>query len=417
VKSGDKKANMPHPFPAFLRFRPWLIFVWLMPAIPILPAGAAAPPAADSCRTPPTLLTRLEEDIADGRLDDYSLIQSAFILSGAVTEDSLTSCMTWYDGVLTRLRALQLDPFNRLQSASTVFSYLHAFYLLEYKEEATTLLDVVRRHKFNCVAGTILYNLVCADLGWPTEAFETPSHVYTIFPNFTQTVTVENTSPMGFNIMRNLQSYSAYLLSYYPAHRTAQIGLDKLYAYENSHGRRINNTELLGLLAYNRAYFARQRNDFAGAYEFVLLAQQFNRDSRSNVLFEQELYFHWGKDLFDAGSFDAAFSVYADGAYRYPDMKELGQNCRASFFQALHRHQQQFNWPESRRLILEMADLDLLEPEQQEQLNALLMEWADYLYRSSQITSLRECLDLVDTGRMNNGFWQVMRRAAGALPE
>ncbi|HQG44084.1 MAG TPA: hypothetical protein PLG50_00320 [bacterium] len=378
-------------------------------------ALAAAPISADSAATAPPLLVRLDGDIADGRLDDYSLIQAAFILSGATVEDSLRSCLSWYDDLLERLRGCHLDPFQRLESASTIFSYLHSFCLREYKEEATTLLDVVRRQKYNCVAGTILYNLVCDDLGFRTEAFETPSHVYTIFADFTQTVTVENTSPMGFNIMRNLRAYSAYLLGYYPKNRAAQIGLDRIYAYENSRGRRISNTELLGLLAYNRAYFAQRENDFASAYAFVLLAQAFNRDSRSNIQFEQDLYFRWGRTLFQNGEYDRAFSVFADGTYRYRDMKELAQNCRAAFFQGLRKHRMQGDWPASRRLIEEMAGLDLLDPPQQAEQTAILAEWAEDLYRRADRKSLLECLDLLSAGDQDR--WNALRRAAEALPE
>ncbi len=406
---GDrKKSKRCHPGGS--RSLPGLLLLLILASGP-----AAAPIPADTAVTASPLLTRLDHDIADGRLDDLSLIQAAFILSGATVEDSLNTCQAWYDDLLGRLRACHLDPFQRLESASTVFSYLHSCCLLEYKEEATTLLDVVRRQKFNCVAGTILYNLVCEDLGWPTEAFETPSHVYTIFTDFTRTVTVENTSPMGFNIMSNLRAYSAYLLGYYPQNRAAQIGLDRIYAYENSRGRRINNTELLGLLAYNRAYFAEREKDYATAYAFVLLAQAFNRDSRSNVLFEQNLYFRWGSTLFQGGEYDRAFSVFADGVYRYRDMKELVQNCRAAFFQGLRQHRIRGDWPASRRLITEMTSLELLEPAQQAEVEALLAEWADLLYRRADRKGLLECLDLLPAG--DQGRWQAVRRTAEAWPD
>ena len=394
---------------------PLALILWL--ALLLSGAASGGPLYADSSKRPAVLLKQLERDMDDSRLDDFSLIQAAFILSGAATADSLKHYQAWYEEVLIRLRACHLDPFKRLESASTVFTYLHSFYLLEYKEEATTLLDVVRRQKYNCVAGTILYNLVCADLGWTTEAFETPTHVYTIFPNFTQTVTVENTSPMGFNIMRNLQSYSAFLLRYYPENHAAQIGLDRIYAYENSKGRRINNTELLGLLAYNRAYFALKQGDFAAAYEFVLLAQKFNRDSRSNIAFEQDLYYRWGKALHDAGLFDRAFSVYADGIYRYPEVTELAHNCRVAFFQALRQFGLALRWPDSRRLILEMADLDLLGPEDEDRLTQILAEWAEHFSRRKSRGELFECLDLLPSRNSGDARWEAMRRAAAEMPE
>lgn len=370
--------------------------------------------AADSGAAP--LLHKLSLDIADGQLDDMALIEAAFILSGAATADSLARYLSWYDELVRRLRGLHLDPFRRQESASTVFSYLHSFYLREYKEEATTLLDVVNRLKFNCVAGTILYNLVCADLGWPTEAFETPSHVYTIFPDFLQNVAVENTSPMGFNIMRNLQAYSSWLLQYYPEHRAAQIGLDRLYAYENSRGRKINNVELLGLLAYNRAYFAMKEDDFAAAYDFVRLAQSFNADSRSNYTFEQELYYRWGRRLYEQGAYDRAFSVFADGAWRYPGIPELIRNCQVTFLLALKRSWQEQNWPESNGLIQEMEELDLLTPEQQKEAELLLYRWADMFIRQRKGSDLQECLALLSP-EGDPGRWQRLQDAAKNMPQ
>lgn len=420
----------------------WLFFLFLTPALAgaeyragaaicaataesslaaeMAAAGALAPGephsglAADSGAAP--LLGKLSVDIADGQLDDLTLIQAAFILSGAATADSLTRYLSWYDEMVQRLRRLHLDPFRRQESASTVFSYLHSFYLREYKEEATTLLDVVNRQKFNCVAGTILYNLVCAELGWPTEAFETPSHVYTIFPDFLHNVAVENTSPMGFNIMRNLQAYSTWLLQFYPEHRAAQIGLDRLYAYENSRGRKINNVELLGLLAYNRAYFAMKRDDFAAAYDFVRLAQSFNRDSRSNYAFEQELYYRWGKRLYEQGAYDRAFSVFADGAWRYPGIPELTRNCQVTFLLALKRLRQEQNWPESRRLIQEMEELELLTQEQQKEADLLLSGWADLFIRQRKGRELQECLALLSQ-ESDPGRWQRLQDAAKNMPQ
>ena len=131
---------------------------------------------------------QLAEDISDGRLDGFLPIEAAFILSGISSKDTLQKYIDWYEQLLATLKGFHLDPFDRAASASKVFSYLHSTWLLHYKEQSTTLIDVVTDQHFNCVAGTILYNLVCSDFGWQTEAFETPTHVYTIFINFTENI-------------------------------------------------------------------------------------------------------------------------------------------------------------------------------------------------------------------------------------
>ncbi len=346
----------------------------------ILLISCAAPHA--SSLTP--LEKALQQDIQDYTLDNYSHIEAAFILSGARSRTNLQQYMDWYDDLLLTIREFHLDSFDRTGSAAKVFSYLHSSWLLQYKETATTLINVIKEKRYNCVAGTILYNLVCSDLGWPTEAFETPTHTYTIFPNFTEKVMVENTTLMGFNIMENLHAYSQLLAQYYPSSQAAQIGLDRLYAYENSKGRPIDNTELLGLLAYNRAYFARDEGNYGKAYEYVVLAQMFNKDSRSNVNFEINLYNSWGKKLFETKRYSEAFTIFADAYYRHPKISEFEQNCRTSFFQVMKEAWFKGDWNLVNKMSWEILDLDILEKHDRKNHIRYVQQWKSRLREDHQ---------------------------------
>lgn len=318
---------------------------------------------------------QLDADIDDYVLDDFSKIEAAFILSGANQQDTLDYYLNWYDDLLTTIRNYNFDTQDRIASASKVFAYLHSAWLVTYKEEATTLTAIVNEKRFNCVAGTILYNLICEDMGWPTEAFETPTHTYTIFPDFGHDITVENTSSIGFNIMRNLNAYNRYLLQFYPEQQRLQIGLDRIYAYENSKGRQIDNTELLGLLAYNRAYFANREEDYKAAYDFVLLAQKFNRDSRSNYRFEVNLYYRWGQQLYERKQFQEAFTVFADAYYRYWENDDFAKNCKTAFNLAQRDNWQKRDWRNFQRLTNEILDLELLNDAEIEGLKGYMVNW------------------------------------------
>jgi hypothetical protein len=320
----------------------------------------------------------LEEDISDGYLDDYTKIEAAFILSGVTNSDSLQRYLTWYNQLLEKIKSFSFDINDPIGSAQTVFIYLHNSWLETYAKESTTLADITRKKEYNCVAATILYNLICEDLHWTCEAFETPTHVYSIFKNFRQKVIVENTNHMGFNIMKNLKAYSKYLAQYYPQNEVLRIGLDRLYYHENKKGRLINNTELLGLLAYNRAYLARKNKDYKLAYDYVLLAQLFNSDSRSNVHFEIGLYYDWGKHLFMNKNYIESFSVFADGFYRYPDNEDFRKNTMASFFNALQSNWQNKNWQSSKRLIDEIRALEILQQKDNVHLKQILNNWFRY---------------------------------------
>jgi len=301
-----------------------------------------------------SLEDNLRLDIEDGRLDAFSKIEAAFILSGAEHPDSLKACVDWHRDIVQTIEDFRFQMTDRAGSGRRVFAWLHGAWLVRYEAAATTLTDVRNRKTYNCVSGTILFNLTCEALGWSTNAFETPTHVYTFFNNYTERIPIENTSPMGFDIMKNLGEYSRFLLQYYPGNRAARIGLDRLFAYENGKGREINNTELLGLLAYNRAFFARKDSSYERAWNYVLLARKFNQDSRSNVDFEIGLTYEWGSVLLKRGENRAAFETYAEGFRRFPDIGDLRLNARTAFFRFLQSPQ---SW-DSVRPALDMA-LDL----------------------------------------------------------
>ncbi len=317
----------------------------------------------------------LEQDISDGYLDEYSKIESAFILSGVTNPDSLKLYLDWYDELIHKLKSFSYDLDDPIGSAQTVFTYLHNEWLKTYALESTTLADIVRNKEYNCVAATILYNIICEDFGWDVQAFETRTHVYTIFNQFRSDLVIENTSKMGFDIMNNLKEYSEYLSQYYPQIR---IGLDRRYYKENSQGRKISNTELLGLLAYNRAYLAKKNKDFESAYAYVLLAQHFNRDSRSNVDFEIWLYYSWGNQLYKNKNYMAGFSVFADGFYRYPDNKDFLNNTLATFFKSMQNNWHTKKWPESAGLLEEINALNIISEADRQNISRILLNWQYY---------------------------------------
>ncbi|MCB9500957.1 MAG: hypothetical protein H6696_03375 [Deferribacteres bacterium] len=346
---------------------------------------------------PPTLQSQLNADIDDGNLDHFRPIEAAFILSGVSNRDSLAHYVAWFEGIVDQIRAYNFDTFDKAALAQKIFAILHSNILGEYALESTTLLDIVNRKEYNCVSSTILYNLVCQAMGIETKAFETPTHVYTIFIDFDEKFIVENTSPMGFNILKNLNAYSHFLHQYYPQDQRLSIGLDRLYAYENRNGRPINNSELLGLLAYNQAYFAAKQQDFERAYDFVLTAQRFNADSRSNINFEQNLYFRWGKKCYDEKRYFDAFTVFADGFYRYPDNGGLEQNTRLSFLNCLQYFWYKKDWPASKQLLDETFELLPLDDKGRDQTRVYLQRWLEHFRYQKDEHNLQMALEYIKT--------------------
>lgn len=325
------------------------------------------------------LSEQLAKDISNGQLEHFSRIKAAFIISGADSNSRLEQGLIWFKELVSDILAKNLIGFDRIPSAEKLFLYLHSTWLKEYQLQATTLFDILERKEYNCVSATVLYNLLCDEMGLTTEAFETPTHVYTIFTNITQQVMVENTSSMGFNIMKNLQRYSQYLLQYYPQNEALKIGLDRLYAYENANGRRINNTELLGLICYNLAILNSDKKNFEKAYQYVELAQLFNADSRSNRKFEISLYYRWGGELFKAKKFYDAFEVTADAYYRYPENEDFKRNCQNAFINALKQLWLDKDWEKTEAVILEINDLKILTDRESAIQKSVLNDWINFL--------------------------------------
>jgi len=343
-----------------------------------------------------TLSKKLYQDISDGQLDDFSRIEAAIIISGADSSTRLQEGFQWFHHLLQDIDEKNLIGFDRIPSAEKLFLYLHTTWLKDYKLKATMLFDIMEKKEYNCVSATVLYNLLCDEVGLSTEAFETPTHVYTIFTNITQQVMVENTTSMGFNIMKNLQRYSQYLLQYYPQNEALKIGLDRLYAYEHAHGRRINNTELLGLICYNLAIFNTENKNYEKAYDYVELAQLFNTDSRSNRKFEISLYYRWGGELFKAKKFYEAFEVTADANYRYPDNEDFKRNCLNAFINGLRQLWIQKDWNKTESIILEMDDLNILTKRELTIQHQVLNDWIAYHSIHQQSENAKRAKELME---------------------
>lgn len=342
------------------------------------------------------LSQRLKDDLSDGQLNNFSRVEAAFIVSGADSVDRLEQGISWFEELLSEIRSKNLIGFDRIPSAEKLFIFLHTTWLKNYQLQATTLFDIMEHRAFNCVSATVLYNLLCDELGLSTEAFETPTHVYTIFSNVGQRVMVENTTSMGFNIINNLQRYSQYLLQYYPQNEALKIGLDRLYAYENAHGRPINNTELLGLICYNRAVFQAEQKNYQQAYEMVKLAQLLNSDSRSNQRFEISLYYRWGNQLFQAKKFHDAFAVMADAFVRYPDNDDFKHNCQIAFIHGLNELWQAKEWEKTQGIIERMNELNIMSHRERSSQELVLNKWMNYFATQMLDTELLQAKELLE---------------------
>ena len=108
------------------------------------------------------------------------------------------------------------------------------------------------------------------------------------------------------------------------------------------------------------------------------IAQFFNKDSRSNINFEINLYNHWGRQLYEKKEFYKAFNIFADAYYRHWEVKEFQQNLRVSFFAAMQQLWETRNWEPSYRIIEDMMALEAVQQKEGIRITNQLILWQVY---------------------------------------
>ncbi len=307
---------------------------------------------------------QLLHDAADGRLDSFSLLDASLIASGVSDPQQLAEFADRFERHCARFRSqhpylvTQLDQTNCRALASAVMTYLHRDILTAtYQIESTRVDEALRTGHYNCVASTILFRCLSAELGATPEIVATPSHVFCRYPLGNDLV-VETTCPQWFDV-----PVDSELISVHPAHRSdAQL-------------RSLTDVQVLGKLFYNRATDRLDSNDFAAACRLLrvsLALDAADRSARENLLATLN---NWSLQLCDTGQFAAAAELLTEGGRLHPGYGPFQVND-------LHVHQQ---WA-----------LDLCRREQ----------FADALELLERCHRRRPDVDLFDQGRLVvYGMW------------
>ena len=107
------------------------------------------------------------------------------------------------------------------------------------------------------------------------------------------------------------------------------------------------------------------------------------------------LYYDWGNELYKKQNFRDAFEVFADGYYRYPENKDFLNNTFVTFYNSLNINWQNKNWAQSKGLIEEMIDLQVLKDKDRNHISGLLFNWSGYFNSVSDQKSKNEVQELM----------------------
>ncbi len=149
-------------------------------------------------------------DVADGRLDDMSLVEAGLVASGVVWTEDLGRFGPRLEGLVDRAREAAGAGSTR-DRARRVFEWLHRDVLARYELHGVDLPGLLNDGRYNCVSATLVYNSLLASLGIRSAAVLVPSHVYSVVRAGDQWIEVETTSPRGFSPARTLGEYKRFL--------------------------------------------------------------------------------------------------------------------------------------------------------------------------------------------------------------
>jgi len=154
--------------------------------------------------TPTSLEAELLADAEDRRLDRHTTLDAALIVSGVRDHAELAEFRARFAKATApalaaarreatpagRARAL-LEALFRASGSRPLFD--------RYTVDATTLIDVLERGRFNCVSSSIAYLIAAAELDLDVRPVMLPSHARIALVDAGRRIPVETTSPYGLD--------------------------------------------------------------------------------------------------------------------------------------------------------------------------------------------------------------------------
>ncbi|MFZ5832019.1 MAG: hypothetical protein ACOY3P_18195 [Planctomycetota bacterium] len=145
---------------------------------------------------------RLLDDIADGRLQDHSLLTAALVAGGVEDDEELCYYQARAAELLAELRVetrLNGSPFERAQ---TIFEFLHRRVLFAgYDLAYTDLRLVLDEGRYNCVSASVLFGFLAGECGLRTSLLETTGHAMCRLGLPDGSIDVESTCADWFRLM------------------------------------------------------------------------------------------------------------------------------------------------------------------------------------------------------------------------
>ncbi|MGD0655503.1 MAG: tetratricopeptide repeat protein [Thermoguttaceae bacterium] len=326
-------------------FSPTTLFAWR-------PENWDGPQKWDS---PCILEQRLFADAADGRLDEFSLLDAALIASGVDNTAELgryrRRMAAWVEQ-LRRKGGLDGSPQERVEA---IFEFLHGKILKgKYDIKCTDLRQSMDEGRFNCLSATVLFNCLAGEMGLSCCGLETPRHALSRVFLPDGPLDVETTCPRWFYLQHDPNLNNAelketaqkgtapfsptMLFAWCPENRDSprenrdspqketQKTIGHKPAKDKAKPREITPVQLTAMIYYNRGI------DFLGEKRFAEAAaanakairlDPFNSTARGNFLATIN---NWAIELGNAGQYAQAAALLRQGLAFDPHFEAFALN-------------------------------------------------------------------------------------------
>ncbi|MFC1500956.1 tetratricopeptide repeat protein [Elusimicrobiota bacterium] len=323
-------------------------------------------------------VTKLEkdffDDLDDGKLDKYTLID-AFVIASGITN---VSDFNLYKAQLQEIKnnAVNKIVFNKdpYITAKRILFWLHDNVFGEYSFGSSYADDIVNEKKFNCVSASIMYVIIAKDLGLDVVGVIVKDHAFCMLKDRRGNKDIETTIRYGFDPgtkeIEKLKEVTKYV--YVPP---------KNYKKR----RNVNEYQLIGVL-YSNSIQKIGENLKESKEDLAKYKKGYYFDPKSK-LFETDViacFNNLAIQQMDKGDFNSAYGFIRQGKKFLTNSKNFNK-LEAQYFNKKAEHAaSKENYPEALGFIRIGLSLNPKDKVLKNNLGFYFSEWAGTFFRNKE---------------------------------
>jgi tetratricopeptide (TPR) repeat protein len=260
-----------------------------------------------------SLEARLWSDVADQRLDEFSLVEAVLIAGGVSDRQALRHHNRQLAAWLEELETCSAGR-SREDRAQAVLEFMHRRILAAgFQQDGTDLSAALDNGRFNCVSSTVLFLALARGCGLEVEAVAEPAHVFCRLLLERGSRDVQTTDPRAFDTAR------------------AESARQPAESIPSSPARPLSETGILALVYYNAGVARLARSEFSQALEAnerALRLDPGHREARANLL---ATYNNWALECVRQGKHRQAIELLNRARAHAKGQPQLTANLRAIY--------------------------------------------------------------------------------------